>query len=75
MTDGDTNVGGDQKVDQLERGGNLWRKRDQPDATVGCVLATLEIIDAGRRDVLARVGAARPILRGDVRSLHVDSGD
>ena len=47
----------------------------RPDPSLGRFLAPLEVVDLGRAHVLARVGAARPVLGRDVGALHVDAGE
>ena len=75
VADGDTHAGRHEVLDERDGARHFGRERHQPDAAVADVLAALEVVDSGRRDVRAPVSAARAVLGRDVRALHVDPGD
>ena len=64
-----------QVLDQGQHARGLRGDGHEPDAPLGRVLATPEVVDVGPADERAGVGAARAVLRRDVGPLHVDAGD
>ncbi len=74
MADRNPDSGLNQMIDQAERAGRFRSEGYQSDAALRCVLPAIEILDRRRYYVLARMGAARPVVWRDVRPLHVYAG-
>jgi len=75
MADRHAHTGRNQVLDERERAGYLGGERHESDATLGGVLAAVEVVHRGAAHVLARVCPARPVLGCDVGPLHVDACD
>jgi hypothetical protein len=50
----------------------VWRQRHQANETIAGRLPSVEFSQTGRSYRLQRVSASKAILRGDVRSFHVN---
>jgi hypothetical protein len=62
-------------LDQLERAGPLGGERDEPDPSVSRLLTPAKVVHARQGYVLARMRAARPVGRRQMRTLRVDPGN
>ena len=75
MADGHAHARLNEMLDQGQRARHFRRERDETDAAAGGILTPAKIVDAGRHDVRSRMGAARALVRREVRPFHVDPGD
>ena len=71
---GDHAFGGD-AFDELRGLGPFGREGDDADASAGGVLPAVELVEVGRTDPLAGVGAARAVFGRDVRAFDVEAVD
>ncbi len=75
VSDGGAHARRDEMFDERQRTRDFRRQRDQRDAAARGVLPSIEVVETRRRHMLARMRAARTVIRRDVRAFHVDAGD